>query len=72
LSQENQHHFKNMPTNENIKNKNQKHAQETLLTIRRKLKEQIAILIVSSEDYLTQINKCVRELKIISRKEVER
>ena len=52
-----------------MKNKNEK---ETLLTTRRKLREQVDILIVSSEDYLTQITKCIRELKIICRKEVER
>jgi hypothetical protein len=46
--------------------------KETLLTTRRKLKKQVDILIASSEDYLTQIAKCVRELKIICRKEVER
>jgi hypothetical protein len=61
-----------MKTNENIKNKNQKNEKEILLTTRRKLKEQIDILIVSSEDYLTQITKCVRELKIICRKEIGR
>jgi hypothetical protein len=55
-----------------MKNKNQKNEKETLLTIRRKLREQVNILIVSSEDYLTQINKCVRELKIIYRKEIGR
>ena len=61
-----------MKTNQKEEKINEITEKETLLTTRRKLKEQIAILIVSSEDYLTQITKGVRELKIICRKEIER